>query len=114
MILIQILFSRRHTPTTADYFWAGWSRFHLKDVFGKSPGGLLLLGLTVLAPRPLGLPWVFPALAVYFPAAGYYLRTSVSKINPSPIMAENGDEKEKRFYRLLGSLARVRILTFST
>jgi hypothetical protein len=31
-----------------------------------------------------------------------------------PIMAENGDEKEKRFYHLLGSLAQVRILAFST
>jgi hypothetical protein len=30
------------------------------------------------------------------------------------LKAENGDEKEKRFYRPLGSLARVLILTFST
>ena len=49
----------------------------------------LLVGLTVLALRPRGLPWVLPALAVFFAvftAVGAYIRCSLPETrNPLPI-----------------------------
>jgi len=49
------------------------------------------VGLIILTLRPFGLLWVFPALAFYFTvftAAGYTLRTSLAKIDPSPILPQ--------------------------
>jgi len=55
----------------------------------------LLVGLTILTLRPLGLPFVLLALLVYFTAftvASYNLRTSLTRNNPFPPSSQSKNQ----------------------